>query len=167
MSKREDYISWDDYFMGVAVLASQRSKDPSTQVGACIVTPDKKIVGVGYNGFPNTKPGLDADEILPWGKGAQSELENKYLYVVHAEPNAILNANGKVDGCVMYLTWFPCADCSKYIIQSGIKKLIYLHEHATERYATSMKAAKIMLDLAGVKYEKFIAKQKHLTINFE
>jgi dCMP deaminase len=143
--KRSNYIDWDKYFMGVALLSSQRSKDPNTQVGACIVNNKKRIVGIGYNGFPY---GCD-DEVFPW-ENDTSFLDSKYPYVVHAEPNAILNANTPLDNCIMYVTLFPCHECSKLIIQSGIKEIIYL----TEKYVgmESDVAAKRMLDAAKVTY---------------
>ena len=108
MKKRGDYISWDDYFMGVAFLSAQRSKDPNTQVGACIVSPDKKIVGIGYNGFPR---GCSDDE-LPWEREGEW-VETKYPYVCHAEVNAILNKNAaSVEGCALYVALFPCNEWS-------------------------------------------------------
>ena len=119
--KRQDYISWDTYFMGIAKLSSKRSKDPSTQVGACIVTPENEIVGIGYNGFPK---GI-SDDVFPWSSEGAFH-ETKYPYVVHAEANAILNATRDVKGCRMYVTLFPCHECAKLIIQSGIKEIIYV-----------------------------------------
>lgn len=141
---RKDYISWDQYFMGVAVLSSKRSKDPNTQVGACIVNPEKRIVGIGYNGFPY---GCD-DESFPWTNDG-SFLDTKYPYVVHAEPNAILNATTKLNNCSIYVSLFPCHECVKLIIQSGIKEIVYMSDkyNGTE----SDKAAKKMLQAAGVK----------------
>ncbi|KAG7392201.1 hypothetical protein PHYBOEH_006455 [Phytophthora boehmeriae] len=116
VTKRTDYLSWDDYFMSVAFLSAMRSKDPSTQVGACIVNPEKKIVGIGYNGFPN---GCDDDD-LPWAResATNSPLDTKYPYVCHAEMNAILNKNSTdVKGCTIYVALFPCNECAKLIIQ--------------------------------------------------
>lgn len=148
--KRTDYITWDELFMGIAIIASQRSKDPRTQIGACIVTPDNKVVGVGYNGFPygcsdDVFP-WDRDEDLPW-------LDRKYPYVVHAEVNAILNTPVKPKGCSLYCTMYPCHDCAKVIIQSGIKQLVFL-ERTSDAIDTiwddSHEAAKRMLDAAGV-----------------
>ena len=148
MSKRTDYISWDEYFMGVAILSSKRSKDPSTQVGACIVNPDKKIVGIGYNGFPN---GND-DNQFPWGKQGDY-VDTKYPYVVHAEPNAILNATTSLKNCTIYVTLFPCCECAKLIIQSGIKEIVYIYDfHATDDTTI---ASKRLFDAAGVKYRQF------------
>ena len=121
--KRTDYISWDRYFMGVALLSAERSKDPNTQVGACIVNRKNRIVGIGYNGFPH---GVSDDE-FPW-EASDVFVESKYPYVVHAEPNAILNANAPVEDCVIYVTLFPCHECVKLIIQSGIREIVYLSD---------------------------------------
>lgn len=121
--KREGYISWDEYFMGVALLSGKRSKDPSTQVGACIVTEDNKIVGVGYNGFPY---GCSDDE-FPWNKTDKWK-DSKYPYVCHAELNAILNSTKDLKGCRIYVSLFPCNECAKAIIQSGIKEVIYISD---------------------------------------
>jgi dCMP deaminase len=148
MFKRLDYISWDEYFMGVAILSSKRSKDPSTQVGACIVNKDKKIVGIGYNGFPH---GVD-DDLFPWGKEG-SYVDTKYPYVVHAEPNAILNSTSSLVGCSIYVTLFPCCECAKLIIQSGIKEIVYISDkHATD---DSTIASKRLFEAAGVKLRQF------------
>lgn len=144
---RKDYISWDTYFMGVALLSSKRSKDPNTQVGACIVSPEKKIVGIGYNGMPF---GCD-DKTFPWDREGDF-VNTKYPYVVHAEPNAILNSNSKTQGCTLYVSLFPCNECAKLIIQSGIKEIVYMDDkyNGTE----SDIASKKMLDAAGVTYRK-------------
>ncbi len=141
-------ISWDEYFMSVAKLSAYRSKDPNTQVGACIVNPDKKIVGVGYNGLPW---GCE-DEDFPWEVRDGDLDKTKYPYVVHAELNAILNSTGNLKGCKIYVSLFPCHECVKAIIQSGIKEIIY----EDEKYSgtSSDVAAKRMLDSAGVKYTK-------------
>ena len=144
---RLDYISWDDYFMGVAILSSKRSKDPNTQVGACIVNKDKKIVGIGYNGFPI---GI-SDQEFPWGN-LGDHLDTKYPYVVHAEPNAILNATTSLKDCTLYVTLFPCNECAKLIIQSGIKEIVFLED----KYASteSIIASKRMFDAVGLKYRR-------------
>lgn len=146
--KNERYINWDEYFMGVAVLSAQRSKDPNTQVGACIVNPKKRIVGIGYNGLPY---GCD-DDVFPWDNDKEGFLDNKYPYVVHAEPNAILNATCPLEGCTLYVTLFPCNECAKLVIQSGIKKIVYMDD----KYAGTLsdQASKRMLDAAGVEYVK-------------
>ncbi len=145
--KRNDYIAWDKYFMGVALLSAMRSKDPSTQVGACIVNPQKRIVGIGYNGFP---VGCD-DDCFPWENTGEF-LDTKYPYVVHAEPNAILNSISSLDNCTIYVTLFPCHECTKLLIQSGIKEIVYL----SDKYADtpSDQAAKKMLDASKVSYRK-------------
>ena len=144
MSKRKDYISWDEYFMGVALLASQRSKDPSTQVGACIVNDDNRIMSVGYNGFPR---GCSDDE-FPWEREGETT-HTKYPYVCHAELNAILNAGGNsLKGCRIYVALFPCNECAKAIIQSGIKAVIYRDDLYKD--TKEVKASKRMLKTAGV-----------------
>lgn len=117
---KENYISWDSYFMGVAKLSALRSKDPSTQVGACIINEDKRIVAIGYNGLPK---GFD-DKEFSWDREG-SYLNTKYPYVVHAEANAILNATQNLKGSSLYVTLFPCNECMKLIAQSGIKEIIY------------------------------------------
>ena len=152
--------------MGVALLASKRSKDPSTQVGAVVVTPDNRIIGVGWNGMPKAKSGWDNDWSLPWGKESQDPLENKYMYVVHAETNAIFHASESVKGCTMYLTWFPCSDCAKSIAQSGIKKLVYLDEYTTDRYRTSMEGAKKIFLVAGIECEQYSENKISIKIEF-
>ncbi len=145
--KRSDYISWDEFFMGVAVLASKRSKDPNTQVGACIVNDDNIILSTGYNGFPM---GCSDDE-YPWDRDGE---ETKYPYVVHAELNAILNANGKsLKGARVYVYLFPCNECAKAIIQAGIKEIIYISDKYADEKNTL--ASKKMLNSAGVKLTKF------------
>ena len=142
------HISWDEYFMGVAQLSAKRSKDPNTQVGACIVNPDKRIVGIGYNGFPM---GCE-DSIFPWGKTDTNKLNTKYPYVVQAEANAILNSASSVKGSTLYVSLFPCNECAKLIIQAGIKHVVYMND----KYRTedSNVASRRMLDAAGVTYSK-------------
>ncbi|MGM0436205.1 MAG: deoxycytidylate deaminase [Bacillota bacterium] len=141
--KRSDYISWDAYFMGVAELSSMRSKDPSTQVGAVIVNRKNRIVGIGYNGFPI---GID-DDVYPWENEGEF-LNTKYPYVVHAEPNAILNSTVSLENTTLYVTLFPCHECAKLIIQSGIKEIVYAENKYQEE--ASFKASKRMLEDAGV-----------------
>ena len=142
--KREDYISWDEYFMGVALLASKRSKDPNTQVGACIVSNDNIILSTGYNGFPI---GCSDDE-FPWAREGD---DTKYQFVVHAELNAILNSSSKsLKGAKIYVDLFPCNECAKAIIQSGITEIIYLYDKYADTDA--IRASKRMLDAAQVKY---------------
>lgn len=145
--KREEYISWNEYFMGVAILSSKRSKDPGTQVGACIVSDDKKIVGIGYNGFPR---GVEDDQ-FPWDKGVDF-LDSKYPYVVHAEPNAILNSTVPLKNATLYVTLFPCNECAKLIIQSGIKEVVYLEDKYHDD--DSSIASRRMFDSAKVDYHQ-------------
>lgn len=148
--KREDYLNWDEYFMSIAKLSAMRSKDPSTQVGACIVSDNNRILSIGYNGAPN---GYHDDE-FPWDREGD-KLDTKYMYVVHAERNAILNYRGNIkdfDGAKLYVTLFPCNECAKEVIQVGIKDIIYLDD----KYARSngVMAAKRMLDVCDVNYSK-------------
>ena len=142
------HISWDEYFMGVALLSAKRSKDPSTQVGACVVNEDKRIIGIGYNGFPT---GCRDDE-FPWSKDDTNRLNTKYPYVVHAEPNAILNCTSSIKGATLYVTLFPCNECAKLIIQSGIRHIVYMNDKY--RNQESDIASRRMLDAAGVTYTK-------------
>jgi len=161
VKKRQDVLEWDDYFMSVAFLSAMRSKDPSTQVGACIVNNEKRIVGIGYNGFPR---GCSDDE-LPWSRCAEDELDTKYPYVCHAEVNAILNKNSAdVRGCTMYVALFPCNECAKIIIQSGINEVVYLSDKY--QHTPSMKASRRMLDMAKVKYRMHIPKREEVGIHF-
>ena len=156
--KRADYISWDEYFMGIAMLAAKRSKDPNTQVGACIVSEDNIIISTGYNGMPK---GCSDDE-YPWNRDG---VDNKYAYVVHAELNAILNANGRdLRGSRVYVALFPCNECAKAIIQSGVKEVLYL----SDKYADSMStlASKRMLASAGVKFRQLKTELKSITLDF-
>lgn len=145
--KRSDYISWDQYFMGVAELSAMRSKDPSTQVGACIVNKKKRIVGIGYNGFPI---GID-DDTYPW-ENEGGFLDTKYPYVVHAEPNAILNSTVPLEDSSLYVTLFPCHECAKLIIQSGIREIVYAENKYQEE--ASVKASMRMLKDAGVRFRQ-------------
>ena len=160
LKKRQDYISWDEYFMGVALLSSRRSKDPNTQVGACIVSDKNKIVGAGYNGLPM---GCDDDE-FPWEKQG-GFLQTKYPYICHAELNAILNNIGMdLSGCKIYTVLFPCNECSKAIIQSGITEVIYL----SDKYAgtDTAKASRLMLNKAGISCRKVNAGIPSLVLSF-
>lgn len=141
--KRNNVLSWESYFMGIAHLSALRSKDPNTQVGAVIVDEDKKVVSIGYNGFPK---GCD-DDTYPWTSEG-STLESKYAYVVHAELNAILNSPRSVKGCTIYVSLFPCHECAKAIIQSGIKCIVYESDKYSD--SDSVQASKRMLKSAGV-----------------
>ena len=158
--KRNDYISWDEYFMGVALLSAQRSKDPSTQVGACIVNAENRIVGVGYNGFPK---GCDDDE-FPWARDGAT-LDTKYVYVAHAELNAVLNSTEKLTGSRIYVALFPCNECAKVIIQAGISEVIYLSDKYAE--TDGVKASKKMFDAAKVKCTQLKPNRKTIEISFE
>lgn len=150
--KRTDYISWDEYFMGIAVLAAKRSKDPNTQVGACIVSEDNVILSTGYNGFPYGC----SDDIFPWAREGE---ETKYPYVVHAELNAILNARGRsLAGARIYVALFPCNECAKAIIQSGIREVIYLSDKYGQTPGTL--ASKRMLRAAGVSCRRLASEAK-------
>ena len=147
--KRTDYISWDEYFMGVAILSGMRSKDPNSQVGCCIVSQDNKILSMGYNGFPK---GCSDDE-FPWAREGEP-LDTKYLYVAHSELNAILNySGGSLAGAKLYVSLFPCNECAKAIIQCGIKEVIY----DSDKYANtpSTIASKKMMEAAGVNYRQY------------
>ncbi|MBO4267630.1 MAG: dCMP deaminase family protein [Lachnospiraceae bacterium] len=157
--KRQDYISWDEYFMAVAKLAGMRSKDPNTQVGACIVSEDNKILSMGYNGFPRGC----SDDDFPWAREGET-LETKYVYTVHSELNAILNyRGGSLEGAKLYVTLFPCNECAKAIIQSGIKKIIYDCDKYSATDPTI--ASKKMLDAAGVSYYRYEPSGRELTIS--
>ncbi len=161
MAKREDYISWDEYFMGVALLSSMRSKDPNTQVGACIVNDDNRIVSVGYNGFPRGC----SDESFPWERSGENPNDTKYPFVCHAELNAILNSNGiGLKNTRIYVALFPCNECAKSIIQAGIKEVIYI----SDKYANTdgAKASRMMLESASIKLTQFKSNKK-IEIDFD
>lgn len=160
MQKRQDYISWDEYFMGVALLSAKRSKDPGTQVGACIVNQQNKIVGAGYNGLPMGC----SDDAFPWSREGDF-LNTKYPYVCHAELNAILNNIGMdLQGCKIYTALFPCNECTKAIIQSGIKEVIYL----SDKYAGEdvFKASRKMLESAGISCRQVETNVEELVLSF-
>lgn len=157
-SKREDYISWDEYFMGVAKLSGLRSKDPSTQVGACIVSEDNKILSMGYNGFPK---GCSDDE-FPWNREGDP-LNSKYFYSTHSELNAILNyRGGSLEGAKLYVSLFPCNECAKAIIQAGIKTIVY----DSDKYdgTPAVIASKRMLDAAGVRYYRYTRTMREVVL---
>ncbi|MDL2269274.1 dCMP deaminase family protein [Desulfosarcina sp. OttesenSCG-928-A07] len=159
--KRTDYLSWDDYFMAVALLSAQRSKDPSTQVGACIVNPKKHIVGVGYNGFPTGC----SDDALPWAREGV-HLETKYPYVCHAELNAVLNSlPGDLGGCTLYTALFPCNECAKVIIQAGIREVVYLSDKYAETDAVH--ASRRMFALAGISCRQLVSACPVITLRLE
>lgn len=157
--KRENYLSWDEYFMGIAELSAKRSKDPSTQVGACIVSTDNKILSVGYNGMPKAC----SDDEFPWDREGNA-LDTKYFFVCHAELNAILNfRGGTLEGSRLYATLFPCNECAKAIIQAGIKEIIY----SCDKYAStdSVLASKMMFKAAGVKLTPYNSSGKDINIS--
>ena len=156
--KREDYITWDQYFMGIALLSSERSKDPNTRVGACIVNDDNKILSMGYNGAPT---GF-SDDVMPWAREG-ANLDTKYPYVCHSELNAILNCPTSVKEARVYVTLFPCNECAKAIIQAGIKEVVYL----SDKYADtdSNKASRLMFDNCGVTYRKYEMVGKDIVIS--
>nr|CAD7198630.1 unnamed protein product [Timema douglasi] len=193
--KREQYLEWADYFMATAFLAAKRSKDPCSQVGACIVSPDNKIVGVGYNGMPIGC----SDDVFPWSKTTINKIDTKYLYgegtqsadfkalttmtsavtylndeihnvcrvvtVCHAEMNAILNKNSAdVKGCTMYVGLFPCNECAKIIIQSGIVEVVYMSDKHSHKVKTQ--AAKRMFDFVGIKYSQYQPRMSQIVIDF-
>ncbi len=148
MYERTDYINWDEYFMGVAKLSALRSKDPNTQVGACIVSENNRILSMGYNGFPNGIP----DSEFTWAREGE---DNKYYYTTHSELNAILNyRGGSLEGAKLYVTLFPCYECAKAIIQCGIKTVIY----ADDKYAgtAGFLASRRMLARAGVEVQEYV-----------
>jgi len=157
--KRENYISWDAYFMGIALLSAQRSKDSNTQVGACIVNEEKKIVSVGYNGMPT---GCNDDD-MPWEREGDF-LNTKYPFVCHSELNAILNSAAvSLKGCTLYVTLFPCNECAKAIIQSGIRKVIYLDNKYADSDAT--KASELMFRMTGVVCEEYQHSGQHIILD--
>lgn len=159
MDERKGYLSWDEYFMGIALLSAQRSKDPGTQVGACIVSPDKKILSMGYNGMPR---GCH-DTLMPWAREGAPQ-DTKYMFVCHAELNAILNYDGNnLHGSTIYTTLFPCNECTKALIQAGIKEVIYL----SDKYANtdSTRASKRMMDMVGITYRPYTVSDKEIKLD--
>jgi dCMP deaminase len=163
MSARTDHLTWDEFFISLAFLSAMRSKDPSTQVGACIVDKEQRVLSIGYNGFPNGC----SDDKLPWARTSdQGELFTKYPYVCHAEMNAIMNKNSaSTKGCKMYVALFPCNECAKLIIQAGIIEVIYVSDkyHDSNPFIASRK----LLELAGVATRQFIPTKKEIRISFE
>ena len=159
--QRKEYLNWDQYFMGIAELSAMRSKDPNTQVGACIVGNDKRILSIGYNGTPN---GF-CDDCFPWDREGEP-LDTKYMYVCHAEMNAVLNYRGsrkELENAVVYVDLFPCNECAKILVQSGIKEVVYL----SDKYANtdSTIASKRLFDACGVKYRQIELEGKDITLN--
>lgn len=157
--KRSDYLSWDEYFMSIALLSAERSKDPGTQVGACIVSAENKIMSMGYNGMPMGC----SDDDYPWERAGEDPLDTKYMYVCHAELNAILNYTaGTLAGCRVYTTLFPCNECTKAMIQKGIKEIVYM----SDKYANSdsVVASKRMLTSAGVSYRHYVPTNRKIEL---
>ena len=158
-NKIKDYISWDEYFMGVAMLSGMRSKDPNTQVGCCIVSQDNKILSMGYNGLPKGC----SDDVFPWDREGEDPLDTKYVYTVHSELNAILNyRGGSLEGAKLYVSLFPCNECAKAIIQSGIKEVIY--DSNKYENSTAVQASMRMFDAAGVNYHQYHRSDREITI---
>ena len=165
--KREDYITWDQYFMGIAVLSSERSKDPNTRVGACIVNDENKILSMGYNGAPI---GF-SDDVMPWAREG-ANLDTKYPYVCHSELNAILNCPTSVKGARVYVTLFPCNECAKLIVQAGIKEVLFLSDKFKDKEGNlletdAVKASKRMFDECGVAYHEINLNTDKIEINLE
>ena len=168
--QRKDYLSWDEYFMAIAKLSSMRSKDPSTQVGACIVSEDNRILSIGYNGAPN---GFH-DEYFPWERNGDM-LNTKYAFVCHGEMNAILNYRGsrkEFEGAKIYVDLFPCHECAKLIIQSGIKEVIYLNDLFKDKNGNlletdSVKASKLMFNECGVNYYPVNIKNEEILVELK
>lgn len=157
--KRQDYISWDEYFMGIAILSAMRSKDNNSQVGACIVTPDNKILSLGYNGMPI---GCSDDE-MPWEREG-APLDTKYMYVCHAELNAILNnAHGNLKGARLYVTLFPCNECAKAVVQSGIREIVYMGDKYHDTDASI--ASRFLLKTAGVTFRQYQPTGRHISFD--
>lgn len=160
-SRRKEYLCWEDYFMATAFLSAQRSKDPSSQVGACIVNSEKKIVGVGYNGMPTGC----SDDVLPWSRVGKTYIDTKYAFVCHAEMNAILNKNSSsVKDCTIYVALFPCNECAKLIIQSGIREVVFYSFKNGQ--SLEAQASRKMFDLAGIIYRQHIPKNEKIVIDF-
>lgn len=161
-------LSWDEYFMGIAVLTAMRSKDPNTKVGACIVGSDNRVLSIGYNGAPN---GF-SDDLVPWHvREAKNASDTKYPYSCHSELNAILNFRGNMrdlQGARIYVHFFPCVDCTKAIIQAGIKEVIYLHDFDHSSKGVDVTASVKMFQNCGVTYRKFIPTDKtEITLSLE
>ncbi len=159
IGKRTDYITWDEYFMGVSMLSGMRSKDPNTQVGACIVSNHNKILSMGYNGFPT---GCSDDE-FPWSRDGE-QIETKYPYVTHSELNAILNyRGGSLEGAKIYVSLFPCNECAKAIIQAGIRTVVYDCDKYSD--STSVIASKKMFEAAGVNYYPYVHTNRRVILD--
>lgn len=157
--KNMNYLSWDQYFMGIALLSAERSKDPHTRVGACIVDTENKILSVGYNGMPS---GCSDDE-YPWNSDGEP-IDTKYLYVCHAELNALLNYSGfRLRGARIYTTLFPCNECTKALIQSGIREVVFREDKYSD--TASVISAKKMMKSAGIRYRKYAEAEKEVNLH--
>ena len=162
VGKRKDYLEWYDFFMSAAYCASLRSKDPSTQVGACIVNRKNRIVALGYNGMPNGC----SDDSLPWNRTADDQLNTKYPYVCHAEMNAILNKTTfDLADCTCFVLLFPCNECAKLIIQAGITKVAYISDKYHDKF--EFRASRKLFQMAGVELVQYTPKQKKIVIDFD
>ena len=156
--KRQEVISWDEFFMSQAALTSGRSKDPNSQVGACIVGKDNRILSLGYNGSPNSWE----DDEFPWDRDHEDPKLNKYPYVIHAEMNALLNYKGDnkdLEGSTVYVTLFPCHECAKFLSQAGIKRVVYLSDKYKDTDDNIM--SKTTLNYCGVEYEQLDKKHQN------
>lgn len=161
MEKRKNYLKWEDYFMSVALISAQRSKDPATQVGACIVNEDERIIGVGYNGFPIGC----SDDSFPWSKSTEDPIDSKHVYVVHAEENAIINRfSADLKNSTIYVSLFPCSRCAQLIIQSGIKRIVFMSDKKS--HTKEVEASKRMLNAASVEYIQYQPSCKGLRLDF-
>lgn len=153
--KQPEYLSWDEYFIGLTALTAMRSKDPNTKVGSCIVSDDNRVLSIGYNGAPNGFP----DSLMPWDvRTAKNHYDTKYPYICHSELNAILNYRGNpqdLQGARLYVHFFPCVECTKAIIQAGIKEVIYLHDFDHASFGVEQEASLKMFDVCGIKYRQF------------
>ena len=164
INKREEYLNWDSFFMALAFISSQRSKDPNTQVGCAIADNNNIVLSLGYNGLPR---GCNDDE-YPWNRDGENELNKKYYYIVHSEENAILNAKGKdLSNSKIYVMYFPCNECTKSIIQSGIKEIIYYYSYDYGNHKPEVEASKRMLDSSGVKYSQYQKNGEFLTLEYK
>ncbi len=165
--KRADYLNWDEYFIGIAALTALRSKDPNTQVGSCIASSDNRVLSVGYNGAPNSF----SDDNFPWNREAEDHYDTKYPYVCHSELNAILNFRGnmrELQGARIYVHYFPCVECTKAIIQAGIKEVVYLHDFDHSSFGVEAKASIRMFDECGVTYRQFTpSSRKSINLSLE
>ena len=156
---RKNYLSWDDTFIMIAQVIAQRSKDPSTQTGAVVVDEDNIVLGLGYNGWAKGVKEGHFSWSKDYGLNKKDILNTKYPYVVHAEVNAILSSNKSVKGAKLYCYLFPCSECTKVIIQSGVKEVIY-EDDRQDQNSNNFAVSKKLFDLSGVKHRKYNSKKK-------